>query len=515
MIRLSSVIDSLGSAVVRSTAPASRDQVTDVVIADDDRFDSETHGHLVLGPGIHERSRAVELLHRAARAGACAVVLPAPTASESIVVDEAESLEVGLVELQPTTSWTQLVWLIRSVIDHFTAGVGSESFEEPSRDALFVLADAAAAVVRAPVTIEDVESRVLAYSELQGTADATRISTIVGRRVPENVIRHFRSRGIFRRLHGCDTPIRIDSGPEGFLPRLVVPIRVGRQLLGSIWVIDPEPVSTDRMRELTRTASVAALHLIRLRAQSEIARRVSADRLRALLVAPDDNSTVPLPPGPWRVVALSSARGGCAEAQLALHEVIFRRRGWHQPLLTTIDDVPVAVVSDTGQSTMAGTWEWLRTTVATSEVADVSALAGTAVPVLGDLSGSASEAMELVALAREGRLVTSSATFEDAWTDILLARARSALLATPRDVGRMQVLIDHDRQRGSELVATLATYLDHYGEPKQAARELHVHPNTLRYRMRQIIDLSGLDLTNHRVRLAVALVLDAIAHNMS
>ncbi|MGW1346169.1 hypothetical protein ACWCOV_34305, partial [Kribbella sp. NPDC002412] len=49
------------------------------------------------------------------------------------------------------------------------------------------------------VTIEDNQSRVLAYSSGQDLTDPTRVSTIVGRRVPPEVIAHFRARGIFRR----------------------------------------------------------------------------------------------------------------------------------------------------------------------------------------------------------------------------------------------------------------------------------------------------------------------------
>lgn len=512
MIRLSSVIESLGSSVVCSTAPARRDRVTDVVLAVVDGVDSDGCGHLVLGPGIQDGPGAVELLRSAARTGACAVVLPAPTASDTHVVREAESLGVGLVELQPTTSWTQLVWLVRSLIDHSTAGVGSAAYGEPVGDPLFVLADAAAAVVRAPVTIEDVHSRVLAYSELQGTTDAARISTIVGRRVPENVIRHFRSRGTLRRLHGCDAPIRIESGPEGLLPRLVVPVRAGRELLGSIWIVDPDPMSTDQLRELTRIASVVALHLVRLRAHSGIAQRMSADRLRTLLLSPDDAGTFPLPPGPWRVTALWSRTGDSADASAALADGLLRRHGWRRPLLTTIEGVAVAVLTDHGSAQVAGGWEWLRAAVTAADHSTVSALAGAPAHSPAELPRSCSEAMELAAVVQQGHLRTRSTAFEDAWPDIALARARSALRATPLDVRPVRALIDHDTERGSNLAATLATYLDHYGEPKRAARELHVHPNTLRYRLRQISGLSALDLTDPRVRLATALVLDSLAH---
>jgi DNA-binding PucR family transcriptional regulator len=51
--------------------------------------------------------------------------------------------------------------------------------------------------------------------------------------------------------------------------------------------------------------------------------------------------------------------------------------------------------------------------------------------------------------------------------------------------------------------------LDHPGAPAEAARAIHVHPNTMRYRMARIADLAGLDLDDPVVRLAVRLQLEA------
>ena len=108
-------------------------------------------------------------------------------------------------------------------------------------DELFALADACAALVGAPITIEDTQSRVLAYSSTQDVADPARVSTIVGRRVPDEVIASLRGRGVFRRLARSDQPFFVPAG-RGLGARLVVPVRAGTEWLGSIWaVVDDEP----------------------------------------------------------------------------------------------------------------------------------------------------------------------------------------------------------------------------------------------------------------------------------
>jgi DNA-binding PucR family transcriptional regulator len=58
-------------------------------------------------------------------------------------------------------------------------------------------------------------------------------------------------------------------------------------------------------------------------------------------------------------------------------------------------------------------------------------------------------------------------------------------------------------------VETLTAYFEAGGNLEAAARVLFVHPNTVRYRLRQVADLTGLTPTHARdgYALATALVL--------
>ena len=63
----------------------------------------------------------------------------------------------------------------------------------PNTDDLFSLANAICACIDAPVTIEDSQSRVLAFSSRQDEADAMRIATVLGLRVPDDHITDVRT----------------------------------------------------------------------------------------------------------------------------------------------------------------------------------------------------------------------------------------------------------------------------------------------------------------------------------
>ncbi len=60
------------------------------------------------------------------------------------------------------------------------------------------------------------------------------------------------------------------------------------------------------------------------------------------------------------------------------------------------------------------------------------------------------------------------------------------------------------------LLSTLRVWFDSRGVAKEAARQLHVHPNTVRYRLRRIQELTGLDLTNLRDVAELYVALEAI-----
>jgi hypothetical protein len=324
-------------------------------------------------------------------------------------------------------------------------------------------------------------------------------------------------------------------------------VRAGTEWLGSIWaVVDEEPPAAV-MASLAQTASVVALHLLRLRSQADLARRVSADRLRALLSGDTLETEGWLPPAPWRVVVLAGAHrgsggsggaggpggeslGGSAgggvrgtnagdaatrdpERELNVWESAARRRSWRQPLLAVFDGIALALVRDVPDDTSPGTWEWLLDVVA--EVAGVAptatASAGGRVSRAVELDRSRREATEVQRLRDAGRVTRTTTTVEEAWAAVTSARALSGIW-TEELLGPVAVVREHDETHQTAYLETLAAWLDHPGDPREAAARIHVHPNTLRYRLHRLSDVVDLDLHDPETRLALRLQLRALGH---
>lgn len=71
-------------------------------------------------------------------------------------------------------------------------------------------------------------------------------------------------------------------------------------------------------------------------------------------------------------------------------------------------------------------------------------------------------------------------------------------------------LVEHDRERGSDLVKTLQTYFAAGANASEAADRLYLHRNSMAYRLERIGRLTGLDLRDHHAALALQLGLLSI-----
>ncbi|MDQ0379344.1 PucR family transcriptional regulator [Amycolatopsis thermophila] len=500
MVSVRSVVDRVGPTLLHAVQlPDPGPVVADVVIAEPGTPAQLAAGDLVLGVAVADVDTAVDLVKHSAAAGAAAVLFKPPVARKPAVRRAAKAAGIALIEVRAATAWAQLVWLLRTVLD--AAAEEPESLEgDPGSGDLFRLADAVAAVVDAPVTIEDTNSRVLAYSARQDITDPARVSTIMGRRIPDDVLAKFRSRGVFRELSRGRQTIFVPAQRDGTLPRLIVPIRMGGELLGSMWAVVRGPVSDERAAAFADTAPVVALHLLRRRAHADAQRRASAELLRAVLEGKTGPRTaiaeLELTDEPHRVVVIDTP-GDDEGLRLALLERMSQGIG-RRPIATEMGGLLYAVVPD------GADWPALASRGA-SRVA-----AGSAVKI-GELPRSRAEAEETLSLLRAGVIDGPSGSFDGLWTALALHRtATAAVAAGVVALGPLEELREYDRANRTDYAGTLYEWLRHPGDPRSAAQALRIHPNTFRYRMRRVLELVPLDLDDPDVRLALLVQLVAV-----
>ena len=154
MVAVADVVAALGSGVLRTLVAAPGATVSDVVIAEPTDEATDLRGDLVVGAGVADASAALALIERAGASEAAGVVLRRGPARSRGVRTAARRAGVALLELDDSASLVHLVGVVQDIVDR--AAAPDVARTDPGGEAdLLGLADAAAALVDAPVTIED------------------------------------------------------------------------------------------------------------------------------------------------------------------------------------------------------------------------------------------------------------------------------------------------------------------------------------------------------------------------
>ena len=551
------VLDDLGATLLEvvcapanASAAAGADEIGGVAIHDPVDEPVLPRRALVLGVGVHAPADTAALLGSLGKHEAAGLVLRSPVTVDPAVRAAVEASGVPLLALTRGASWTQLAALLRSLLAE--GDVGDDGPETlggiPSGD-LFSVANAVAALIDAPVTIEDRSSRVLAFSGRQDEADRSRVETILGRQVPERYSRLLAERGVFRELYRSDQPVYIEppSGgglPDFSLPRAAVAVRAGDEVLGSIWAAVREPLTPDRARAMCDAARLVALHLLRIRAGADVSRRLRADLVSTALEggtgAFEAVRRLGLADQPVVVLALAVAdpaeRARLADG-LAMHLSAIHPRCAAAlvgdvaygliPVVSSVvpgangaaaaegadgqDGELRAVRIATGFLDRVG--DRSRPVVGVGQVAfDAAALPAAracADRVLRVLrAGAASTDGEGAAAGAGARRV---ARLADVHAEALLMELRDLAAAHgDRPTGPVARLSGYDAEHGTNLVETLRAWLDAFGDVAAASAAMFVHPNTFRYRLRRLTEVSGIDLADPEQRFAAMLQLRAV-----
>ncbi|MBO0847548.1 MAG: helix-turn-helix domain-containing protein [Nocardioides sp.] len=325
--------------------------------------------------------------------------------------------------------------------------------------------------------------------------------------VIDAVVRQFLSAGVLPAVVTVDgTPYSVFGVGSG----------LGHRLTGWMVVVDGDHrdwprESADAVGDL---AAIVALDRTRREERLRAVRSIAADAL-ALVSAgaplPEVASRVRqagVDPETSLVVVAADAGGHDADAATALLEDVVLTVG---PALVAPDRDGRAVavlsaVADLDARIRPG-FERLATGLGRDQTVAVGLSSATH---LSALAGALDEARFAARAAKAGGATVSVVGSEDVTSHLLL------LAAVPDDVRRAYALrvlgsvVDHDERAGTALVDTLRTFLACSGSWTRAAEVLHLHVNTVRYRIERVQELTGRDLGRFDDRVDIYLALESL-----
>lgn len=533
---LTRLLDELGSTLLElvhapaSSVGATHGPISAALIHDPVDKERVIPNSLVLGVGVSGSDQIIELLHQLGEDRAAALVVRAPVVLDPRTRAAGDETGVALLAFTRGASWTQLSALLRALLAEGEVG-GAEPDTLgglPSGD-LFAVANAIAALLDAPITIEDRNSRVLAFSGRQDEADSSRVETILGRQVPERYARLLSEQGVFRELYRTDQPVFIDPLPATgvTMSRAAIAVRAGDELLGSLWAAVHEPLSPEHHRAFCEAAKLVALHLLQQRAGSDVERRLRADLLGTALeggagargaldrLGLGDQSMV--------VLALTIDDRAAPTGVIAGAELVGERQRLSDAFAMHLGAVhpssAVAALSDVvyGLVPLPHQGERYAVGIATDFLDRIGgrghhALIGVS-PVAEDIAGLARArgAVDRVLRVLRERNGPRVAQLADVHVESLMLELRDLVVARgDQPTGPVARLLAYDAAHNTRLVETLRAWLDNFGDTVTAAASLYVHPNTFRYRLRRLAEIGEIDLEDSEARFAAMLQLRAV-----
>ncbi|MGE5704310.1 MAG: PucR family transcriptional regulator [Clostridia bacterium] len=392
---------------------------------------------------------------------------------------------------------------------------GPDHFNQFQQADIDELADAIAELVQNPITIEDSDHKLIAYSSHGESTDQARWSTIMGRRVPEKVLTRLWKDGVFQQLLTRDEPVHIPAKDEvGLGNRVAIAIRKGAEVLGYIWAQEVNRPLTVEDDEILRQAARAAVpRLVQRQGKRKAEEQRRKEFFWELLLGNHSSETAIKRkaeslsltlPTPY-LVCIIEASG--VHLEQYLYPLLMRDK-----LLWVLDGSQLilliglpATASREGASLTKHMEQYLHD--ALSKLGE-QMIAGYGQSYQGykDIVKSYREALQVLQVKRifsqeSGKIQG----FQQLGIYRFLLQLKKWSDAEGYVSERLMKLKRYDQENQTNLLETLEIFLDLAGRVNQAAKRLHIHINTLGYRLRRIEEILEVDLDDQNQRTSLYL----------
>ncbi len=429
-------------------------------------------------------------------------------------VGRAVALGTAVVAVDPRARWESLYRLVNHAFEHH--GDRGDPHHDTGTD-LFGLAQSIADRTRGMISIEDEQSHVLAYSASSDEADELRRLTILGRAGPPEHLEWIGQWGIFDALRAGGDVVRVAERPElGLRPRLAVGIhlpstgaRRAPAFVGTIWLQQGSAPLADDAEDILRGGAVLAARIMARLASTPSPHAVQVTELLGLTggdvdivaIAREMGITVD---GRAALVGFQGATTSLPNGVIALSASAFRA----DAQAVSIGERVYVLLPKVGAP--SSVMSWARGVVAAMHRELGLTLRAVVAAPLAGLAGAAPARIEVDRVFdsadRHPGAIGQITSLDEAHTTVVLDEIVSQVARQPGLVDpRVRLLREDDPM----LAETLCAYLDGFGDVSAVARHLHVHPNTVRYRIRRIEKLMSTSLDDPDVRLVLALGLRA------
>ncbi|KZO01779.1 PucR family transcriptional regulator [Pseudobacillus badius] len=387
-------------------------------------------------------------------------------------------------------------------------------------ESLEMLADLISEELECPITIEDDNHRIIAYSRHEDEVDPVRIATIMRRRVPENVINSLWKVGAIPRLFETEEPVvvpRIDQ--VGIRERVAISVRKNKEVVGFIWAHPSKPFDEQKIIILQEAAKAVKNQLIQRQKQKTETEKNYEElfwklltghftRLRDLEQVNERYNLVLK--GMMTVVIVDFLQ--------PVNRSVERQTNY---LVETMQQLPIiARTFDNGQLILLVRLPEKEKDQALSDfinnligkikerqnISGIVAASGSMTDNPLALARSYQEALYVLKVKQQFPSAAASIfRYEKLGVfqfieDLAVIRKRSGYQNLA-----IEKLSQYDDNHHANLQETIFTFLQYDGNMNDAAKALHIHANTLAYRLKRISEIADINLKDANQKMTLYL----------
>lgn len=385
-------------------------------------------------------------------------------------------------------------------------------------DSLEEFAELISEVLACPITIEDANHRLLAYSTHDERTDPARIATIIGRRVPEKVINSLWKEGIIPALLESDEAIRVKSlDGIGLGDRIAISIRNKGDVLGFIWALEVDKEFTDNDFLLLKEAATAVKSkLLQLQARKNKKEERSQEFFWKLLTGHmqrRDEITDHL-----QLLQIKQASSFVLAVFQFQHEITREEEKQMMYLLQTSQQVQVMLHTVDGerlvlllsavehQEMSRFVEEFVCRLEKRFHISGIQPAFGNIYDNYAKIEKAYKEALNVLTIKKKFPIETAAL---HSYGDMGIYQLIDLLLENRKGTDHrnqaLKKLHDYDQKHNSNLVETLDVFLNKDSNVNDAAKALTVHPNTLAYRLKRISEIGGIHFKDPNQKLMLYL----------
>lgn len=384
-------------------------------------------------------------------------------------------------------------------------------------------------VLKCPVTIEDGNHRLLAYSSHDDLTDSARIATIIKRRVPEKVINRLWKEGIIPKLIQSDEPVYIPEIQDiGLGNRIAISIRRNNEILGYIWVVEETgKLSEDQIFLLKKAVLSVKIELQKLQSQKKKQEMDNQDFFWKLLsghyrsheeIEAKFQKLNILPPAKFAVLVFQFNEEIALKIEQKITYLLTTSQKIAIPFFMIMGNELILISSPPkAELTETTLTEFIKTFIdqmkVRFDVEHIKAGCGTIYDRFDKVETSYQEAIKVLSLKQQlPEEIKEMVHFRELglfrYLDVILEKKRLDHYQHPA-IDRLE---QYDQMNKTNLLETLEIFISHDSNITEASKKLHVHSNTLNYRIKRISEIGDIDLknTNEKLSLYVDLLVKRI-----